>query len=164
MNLKEKYDKAKSSCAPLVLQIVHMVLAGPFAMTLVSQGHYILTFVDEFSRFTCVYYLHHKNEVVHNLQDFKTHVEHKSRKAINILRVDNENTYVDKRLKNFCRIVGIDLQNSPAFSLHKTDIAAMRIRTLKTIASCMIKAKSLILHLKLKPLAVLLTYLIGLLI
>ena len=81
--------------------------------------------------------------MVHKLQAFKTHVEHTSWKAIKVLRVDNENRYVDRKLKNFCRIEGIDLQNSPAFSPHKTDVAAMRIRTLKTMASCMIKAKSL---------------------
>ena len=49
MNLKEKYDKGKSSRAPVVLQLVHMVLVGPFAVTSVSQGRYILTFVDDFS-------------------------------------------------------------------------------------------------------------------
>ena len=81
--------------------------------------------------------------MVHKFQDFKTHVEHKSRKAIKVLRVDNENKYVDRKLKNFCRIEGIDVQNSPTFSSHKTDVVAMRIRTLKTMASCMIKAKSL---------------------
>ena len=48
MHLKEKYDKGKSSQAPVVLQLVHMVLAGPFAVTSVSQGCYILAFVDEF--------------------------------------------------------------------------------------------------------------------
>ena len=48
MHLEEKYDKGKSSKAPVVLQLVHMVLAGPFVVTLVSQGLYILTFVDEF--------------------------------------------------------------------------------------------------------------------
>ena len=72
-----------------------MVLAGPFAVTLVIQGRYILTFVDDFSKFTLVYFLHHKNEVVHKLQAFKIHVEHKSRKAIKVLRMDNENKYVD---------------------------------------------------------------------
>jgi hypothetical protein len=120
-----------------------MVLAGPFAVTSVSQGRYILTFVDDFSRFTWVYFLHHKSEVVHKLQAFKTHIEHKSRKSIKVLRVDNENKYVDRRLKNFYRIEGIDLQNSPAFSPHKKDVVAMRIRTLKSIAIFMIKAKSL---------------------
>ena len=36
MHLEEKYDKGKSSRAPVVLQLVHMVLAGPFVVTLVS--------------------------------------------------------------------------------------------------------------------------------
>ena len=78
--------------------------------------------------------------MVNKLQAFKTHVEHKSRKAIKVLRVDNENRYVDKRLKEFCKLKGIDLHNPPAFSLHKTDIVALRICTHKTMASCMAKS------------------------
>ena len=96
--LEEKYDKVKSSRAPIVLYLVHMILLGPSIVTLVSQGHYILTFVDEFSRLTQVYFLHHKNEVVHKLQDFKKHVEHKARKAIKVLWMDNENRYVHKKI------------------------------------------------------------------
>ena len=95
-----KYDKGKSSRAQDVLQLVHMVLVGPFAVTLVNQGFYILTLVDEFSKFTWVYFLHHKSEVVHKLQEFKTHVEYKSRKAIKVLQVDNENKYVDRDNEN----------------------------------------------------------------
>ena len=64
MHLEEKNVKGKSHRASDVLQLVHMVLAGPFAVTSVSQGRYILTLVDDFSRFTWVYFLHHKNEVV----------------------------------------------------------------------------------------------------
>ena len=86
-----------------------MVLVGPFVVTSVSQGYYILTFVDDFSQFTWVYFLHHKSEVVHKLQAFKTHVEHKSRKAIKVLQMDNENRYVDRRLRDFCKLEGIDL-------------------------------------------------------
>ena len=109
MHLEEKYDKGKSSRAPVVLQLVHMVLASPFIVTSVSQGHYILTLVDDFLRFTWVYFLHHTSEVVHKLHAFKNHVERKSRKAIKVLRVDNENRYVDCRLRDFCRLEGIDL-------------------------------------------------------
>ena len=36
LHLEEKYDKGKSSRDPDVLQLVHMVLAGPFVVTLVS--------------------------------------------------------------------------------------------------------------------------------
>ena len=120
--------------------MVHMVLVGPFAF---RQGRYILTFVDDFSRYTWVYFLHDKNEVLDKFLAFKTHVEKKSRKAIKVLRMDNGIMYVNRRLKDFCRHEGIDLQTPAAFSSHKTDIAALRIRTLKSMASCMIQAKSL---------------------
>ena len=59
---------------------------------------------------------------------------------------------------------GIDLQNPPTFSLYKTNVAALRIRILKSMASCMIKAKSLDPTLELMLSAVPLTYLIDLLI
>ena len=67
--------QGKSSRAPISLQMVHMVLAGPFSKTSVSQGRYILTFVDDFSRFTWVYFLHRKSEVLEKFIAFKTHVE-----------------------------------------------------------------------------------------
>ena len=52
MHLKEKYDKGKSSRASVVLELVHTVLVGPFAVTLVSKSHYGLTFIDGFSTYT----------------------------------------------------------------------------------------------------------------
>ena len=120
--------------------MVHMVLAGPFAF---NQGRYILTFVDDSSRYTWVYFLHSKNEVLDKFLAFKNHVEWKSRKAIKVLRMDNGSMYVNRRLKDFCRLKGIDLLTLPAFSPHKIDVATLRIQTLKSMASCMIQAKSL---------------------
>ena len=57
--------------------------------------------------------------------------------------MDNGTRYLNRRLTDFCRHEGIDLQTPTTFSLHKTYIAALRICTLKSMASCMIKAKSL---------------------
>ena len=74
----ERKLQGKSSRESITLQIVHMILAGSFAKTSVSQGRYILTFVDEFSRFTWVYFLCSKSEVLDTFLAFKTHVEEKS--------------------------------------------------------------------------------------
>ena len=57
--------------------------------------------------------------------------------------MDNESRYVNSRLRDFCELEGIHLQNPVAFSLQKPNVVAMRIRTLKSMASCMIQAKSL---------------------
>ena len=109
MHSKEKLHKGKSSRALVLLQMIHMVLVEPFAVTTVSQGCYILAFVDDFSRYTWVYFLHHKNEVLDKFLAFKTHVEQKLRKAIKVLRMDNKRRYVNQRLKDFCKLEGIDL-------------------------------------------------------
>lgn len=115
-----------------------MVLVGPFAVNLVSQGCYIHTFIDDFSRYTWVYFLHHKNEVLDKFLAFKAHVEQKSRKAIKVLRMDNGSIYVNRRLTDFCILDGIDLHNPPTFSLHEIDVVVLRIHTLKSMVSCMI--------------------------
>ena len=49
MHLEEKFNKGKSLREPIVLQLVNMVLVGPFVVTSVSQGYYILTFIDDYS-------------------------------------------------------------------------------------------------------------------
>ena len=90
MHLEENFDKMKSWRASISLELVHMVLVGPFAVTLVIKGRYILTFIDDFSRYTWVYFLDHKNEVFDKFLAFKSHVEKKSSKAIKVLRKDYE--------------------------------------------------------------------------
>ena len=57
--------------------------------------------------------------------------------------MDDGTRYLNRRLTNFCRLEGIDLQTPAPFSLHKIDVAALMICTLKSILSCTIKAKSL---------------------
>ena len=57
--------------------------------------------------------------------------------------MDNESRYVNKIFKDFCKLEGIDLQNPPKFSPYKTNVTTLRIQTLKSMASCMIQAKSL---------------------
>ena len=55
---------------------------------------------------------------------FKTHVEQKSGKAIKVLRMDNGTRYLNRRIRDFCRLEGIDLQTPAPFSPHKTNVAA----------------------------------------
>ena len=100
MHLEQKYHKGKSLRASIVLEIVHMVLVGPFAVTSISKGHYVLTFIYEFSHYTWVYFFYHKNEVFDKFLSFKSHVEKQSRKAIKVLRMENESRYVNIRIRD----------------------------------------------------------------
>ena len=91
-------------------------------MTSVSKGHYVLTFIDDFSRYTWVYFLDHKNGVFDKFLAFKSHVEKESNKAIKVLHMENESRYVNSRLGDFCELEGIHFQNPVAFSLRKKNI------------------------------------------
>ena len=68
--------------------------------------------------------------------------------------MDNGTRYLNRRLTDFCKLKGIDLQTPPGFSPHKTDVAALRIHTLKSMASCMIQAKSLYPSLEVKAISI----------
>ena len=63
MHQEEKFDKGNSWRASIVLELVHSVLVGPFSVTSFNKGLYVLTFIDDFSCYTWVYFLDHKNKV-----------------------------------------------------------------------------------------------------
>ena len=58
--------------------------------------------IDDYTRFTWVYFLKLKSEVFQHLKIFKVHAENRSGKHIKILRTDNGTEYVNKDIKNLC--------------------------------------------------------------
>ena len=101
MHLEEKFDKGNSWRELVVLELVHIFLENPFLVTSVCKSRYVLTLIDDFSCYTWVYFLDHKNEVFDKFLDFKSHVENNSRKAIKVLHMESEIRYVNLRLRDF---------------------------------------------------------------
>ena len=82
---KEKYDKGKSWKASTVLELVHSDVASPFLVLSFGKARYVLTFIDDFSRYTWVFFLIHKSELFDNFIILKAQVEKQFGKAIKIL-------------------------------------------------------------------------------
>jgi hypothetical protein len=68
---QEKFDKGKSQRASAPLDMIHSDLMGPFPHTSIKKVRFVLIFVDDFSRFTWIYFLRKKSEVFQHLKDFK---------------------------------------------------------------------------------------------
>jgi hypothetical protein len=81
----EKFKKGKSQRASAPLDLIHSDLMGPFLHPSISKARFVLIFVDDFSRFTWIYFLKQKSEVFQHLKDFKALVETQSRKKIKVL-------------------------------------------------------------------------------
>ena len=74
-----------------VLELIHSNLCGPISSTSLIGFQYYITFIDDFSRKTCIYFPRSKNseEVLLRFQEFKALVENQTRKKIKVLRTDD---------------------------------------------------------------------------
>jgi hypothetical protein len=77
---QEKFDKGKTQKAPFPLDLIHSDLMGPFPHPSISKARCVLIFVDDFSRFTWIFFFRQKSEVFEHLKDFKALVEKQSGK------------------------------------------------------------------------------------
>jgi hypothetical protein len=82
---QEKFDKGKSQRASAPLDLIHSDLMGPFPHTSINKVRFFLIFVDDFSRFTWIYFLRKTSEVSQHLKYFKALVETQSGKKIKVL-------------------------------------------------------------------------------
>ena len=75
-NIPEKrFDIGKTHRAYSPLDLIHSDLMGPFPHPSINKARYVLTFIDDFSRYTWVYLLRNKFEVFAYFEDFKALVE-----------------------------------------------------------------------------------------
>jgi hypothetical protein len=74
-NTLEKFDKGKTQKASFPLDLIHSDPMGPFLHPSISKTRYVLVFVDNFSRFTWIFFLRQKSEVIQHLKYFKALVE-----------------------------------------------------------------------------------------
>jgi hypothetical protein len=140
---QEKFDKGKSQRASTPLDLIHSDLMGPFPHPSISNAMFVLIFVDDFSRFTWIYFLKKKSEVFRHIKDFKALVETQSEKKIKVLQTDNEGEYVNHEIHDLCHEAGIQLQHTIPYTPQQNGVAEWKNRSLKEMASYMWHAKPL---------------------
>jgi hypothetical protein len=106
---QEKFDKGKSRQASAPLYLIQSDLMGPFPHPSIKNERFVLIFVDDFSRFTWIYFLNKKYEVFQHLKYFKVLVETRSGKKIKVLRNDNGREYVNHEIHNIFHEARIQL-------------------------------------------------------
>ena len=111
-NPQEKFEKGKAKRASSPLELIHSDLMGPFPHLSINKVRYVLTFLDDFSRYTWVYFIRHKSKVFEHLKDFKALAENQSMRKIKILHTDNGGEYVSRNVQNLCSEAGIQLQHT----------------------------------------------------
>ena len=95
-----------------VLQLIHSNLCGPMSSASLTGYEYYITFIDDFSRKTWIYFLRSKRseEVLLRFQEFTALVENQTGNKIKVLKSNNGGEYTSKAFDKFCRREGIRRQ------------------------------------------------------
>ncbi|KAJ9545521.1 hypothetical protein OSB04_025228 [Centaurea solstitialis] len=84
------------------LQLLHMDLFGPTNVMSIDKKSYCLVIVDDYSRFTWVYFLRTKDETSGLIKPFVTRVENKTNLRVKVIRSDNGTEFKNADLNSFC--------------------------------------------------------------
>jgi len=99
---KASFAKKVNWKANKPLELIHIDVCGPIKPMSTGHNRYFLTFIDDYSRKTWVYFLKRKSEVLNCFKDFKIIVEKQSGYNIITVRFHQGGEYTSNDFKAFC--------------------------------------------------------------
>ena len=85
-----------------ILELIHSDVFGPVPVPSLGGAIYYVSFIDDFSRNTRLYFLKKKSEVFSKFKEYKALVNQTGKK-IKVLRTNNGSEFCEKEFKKFCR-------------------------------------------------------------
>jgi len=135
---KTSHKSKEISSISSPLQLLHMDLFGPTNVMSLGKKSYCLVIVDDFTRFTWVYFLRTKDETSGLLKSFLTRIENQANLKVKVIRSDNGTEFKNSDLNSFCEEKGIERQYSAPRTPQQNGVAERRNRTLIEAARSML--------------------------
>jgi transposase InsO family protein len=126
---------------------VHSDVCGPMSTTSLSEYVYYVSFIDNLSRKTWIYFLKSKGEVFRKFKEFKALIENLSERKIKILRSNNGGEFTSDDFITFYREVGIKRELSTPYNPQQNGVAERKNRTIMEAVNAMIHDQDLHMHL-----------------
>jgi transposase InsO family protein len=89
---------------------------GPIPVPSLGKYVYYVSFIDDFSRNTWIYFLRKKSKVFDKFKELKALVENQTEKKIKVLRTDNGGEFYGNEFEEFCKKCGIARQKTTAYT------------------------------------------------
>jgi hypothetical protein len=113
-----------------ILELVHSDVFGPITIPSLGGCSYYVSFIDDFSMNTWIYFLRKKSKVFNKFKEFKSLMEYKTVKKIKVLRIENGGELCGKDFKHFCNKCGISCQNTTPYTPQKNKFVERMNRAL----------------------------------
>jgi len=110
------FPKASMWRAFNILHWVHANICGSINPVFNGKKWYLITFINDFSRKTWVYFLMEKSEALSIFKSYKARVEKETGTYIRNLRTDREGEFTSQEFTDFCNKHGIHKQLTTAYT------------------------------------------------
>ncbi|KAL5767159.1 hypothetical protein ACOSQ2_013942 [Xanthoceras sorbifolium] len=124
------YPSVISSVKPF--EIIHCDIWGRYQHSSLSGAFYFLTIVDEYTRFTWIFLMQHKNEAQSLLKRFFTYVRTQFGSHIKIFRSDNGGEFIS--LRSFFHDNGVIFQHSCVYTPQQNGVVERKHRHILQVA------------------------------
>jgi transposase InsO family protein len=116
-------------------------VCGPINPKSNGGNRYFITFTDDYSRKTWVYFLQEKSCVFEIFKKFKSLVENESGCLIQCLRTDRGGEFTSTAFNEFCSEHGVKRQLTAAYTPQQNGVSERKNRTLLNMVRSMIVAR-----------------------
>lgn len=131
--------QGKSWRAKNVLELIHSDNCGPIKPSSNGGKKYLITFIDDYTRKTWVYFLQEKSEAFGIFKSFKARVENKTGKTIKTLRTYRGGEYCSKTFEHFCINHGIRRELTSAYTPQQNGVSERKNRTILNMVRSLLK-------------------------
>ena len=109
---------------------MHTDLCGPMPTPSVNGAKYILTFIDDATRYVTTYFIDNKSDTFDRFRTFKAFAETQSGRKLKILRSDGGGEYVNTEMREFLIKHGIHHEMTTPDTPQQNGVAERYNRTL----------------------------------
>ena len=144
---RKTIPKIRTHESTKILQLVHSDVVGPFRVRSLGGEKYFVTFINDFSRKTWIYFISSKDQVFEKFKLFLHEFEHMFGKKLRILRTDNGGNYMSKIFLSYCANASTTRQYSQPYTPQHNGIAERQNRFLLNIIRTLLSNTILSNHL-----------------
>jgi len=120
------------------LELLHMDLFGPTTYRSIGGNCYCLVVVDDYSRYTWVFFLHDKADTYDTFKKFFTRAENEFELKVKKVRSDNGSEFRNTRVEEWCDVKGIKHEFSTKYTPEQNGLVERKNRTLIDMARSML--------------------------
>jgi transposase InsO family protein len=120
------------------LELLHMDLFGPIAYMSIGGSKYCLVIVDDYSRFTWVFFLQEKSQPQETLKGFLRRAQNEFGLRIKKIKSDNGTEFKNSQIEGFLEEEGIKHEFSSPYTPQQNGVVERKNRTLLDMARTML--------------------------